>query len=86
MGQVINLKDITGFDRSKRTVKVTLCSLALAIEYFTLVKPDKAFVKEARSCLRGHDTTNEVRVTESVKTKVMNETDFQDAIKKCLLG
>lgn len=84
---VVHLREAQGFDRSARTVKVTLCSLALAIEYFTDVVPNDSFVREAKSCLRTVDGgINIIYVPPGIREMVLKTMNIRKAMKKCLLG
>ncbi len=83
---VIHLKEVKGYDTSARTVKVTLCSLALAIEYFTDVVKDDAFVREAKSCLRTVDSSNVIFVPPELQEKVLKTMSIRVAMQECLLG
>ena len=87
MADIINIKDIPKPELSKRTKRVTLTALALSMEYFTKVKPDPAFVAEARSSLLRHNRANLVcNVSLGVHKKETEDMPAVAAVEKLLYG
>lgn len=84
MVNVINITDIPKPNLKERTFKVSLTSLALAIEHHTLTQPDEKFVAEARSSLLRHNLRNVCTVSKYVHDRVMKDLPIEQAVNNLL--
>jgi len=84
MAEIIKFEDIRRPALNKRTRKVTLTALALAMEYYTRIQPDEGFVTEARSSLLRYNSNLVCKVSEEVYIKVTEGMPASSAIEKLL--
>lgn len=86
MAEIIEFSSIPKPNLKVRTYKVTLTALALAMEYYTRVVSDPAFVAEARTSLLRYNTNLVCLVSENVHQKVTQGMPASDAVNKLLFG
>ena len=79
MGELIQMDA-----RIPPSVRVTLCALALAVEYYTHIEPDPLFVMEARAAIRIHDDNLHCRVSKELAHRVVHKMPLDDAVKRLL--
>jgi len=84
MADIVDIKDIPKPNLKERTFKVSLTSLALAIEHHTLTDPNDKFVSEARSSLLRHNMRNVCSVSQYVHDMVMKELPIERAVNELL--
>lgn len=86
MVQIININDIPKPNLKERTRKVTLTALALAMEYYTRIDPDEAFVAEARTSLLRYNDNLVCKVSKRVYLKVTQDMPASTAVQQLLFA
>ena len=84
MAKIIQLNNNRKRESNGRTMKVTLTTLALAMEYYTKVVPDLPFVQEARLCLLTYDNDLVCLITPEMYVKVSENMPVNSAVKNLL--